>query len=136
MRKLNWNVFFLMVVSFLFMLNLMHAAKAQVNRGYNPGHSEFHEWYKTLKMKERGYQHISCCSDYDCQPVKFLGWDAKGNPRIRSRFGEHTVPFEKIQQQPSPDQGWHWCGVQNGGAYGDDELFLMNYCLIAPEMAG
>lgn len=137
MRQKNWNLFILMVVAFLFMLTILDAAAdPHLGRGANPAHDEYHEWYKTLYMKERGYQHISCCDDQDCQPVKFLGWDKDGNPKLLTRYGPLTAPFDKIQIQPSPDQGWHACLMAYPDGHGNIENYIMWYCVIAPEGNG
>lgn len=99
-------------------------------------HEEFHDWYRTLYMKERGYQHIKCCDDKDCQPVEFLGWTKDGDPKLKTRFGVLVAPFEKVQFQPTPDQKWHACLIQTTEDYGGGDNVITWYCVIAPEMVG
>lgn len=77
------------------------------------GHAQHHHgFYDQLRQPQTG---ISCCNDKDCRPAK---WKVTKNGvafQIGSKWIE--APMSSVIETETPDQGGHWCGVNEGSDY-------------------
>jgi hypothetical protein len=85
---------------------------AGTSGGHGQGHSEFHDWYESLRIPGTNF---SCCNDEDCRPTKsrMVGRDVQ----VIIDGEWVTVPPNKIVREPSPDLGAHVCASKKSALH-------------------
>jgi len=89
------------------------------------GHAKHHSDFYSKQMIPNSNR--SCCNQKDCRPVKYKH-TSKGIEIFVA--GQWIVPpQERTMFKDTPDDGGHWCGIDNG-ILGDGKPHT--YCAIVP----
>ena len=104
------------LVALMFMFVAANTAFAQSGT-HGDGHSEHHEWYKTLKRPDvkpdMSNGMGSCCNDKDCRPTRgYLHDDGKWRAILNGKWVE--VPWDKVLNTKAPDGNSHICANELG----------------------